>query len=280
MNVAKVVGRFARKNPPAAVSAVVLMGLIMVAINAPLLAAYDPYQSVGARLRPPGGEFAMGTDQLGRDLASRVIYGSRITLYVSLLSVSVSLLLGAIWGITAAYFKGVWDLFTQRLVDVAGAFPSIVLALALMSALGASLNNVVIALVFVFTFQMARIIRSSALAVVERPYVEAAQAIGASNLRLLVRHIAPNTLGTVVVLFSINLGAAAIYEASLSFLGAGANPADPSWGGMMTKAASTVALVAPWIAIAPGVALSLTVMSFNLIGDAVRDEIDPKLRGR
>ena len=269
-----------RRNPAAALAIVVVVLLIGIAIAAPLLASFDPYQTVGRRLQPPGGVSYLGTDQLGRDVASRIIYGTRITLYVSLVSVGISALIGAAWGITAAYFHGTWDLVSARVMDILGALPTIVMALALMSGLGASLNNVIFALVVVFTPQMARVIRSSALGVCTRQFVEAARSVGANDARIVLRHVAPNTMGTLIVLFSVNLGTAAILEASLSFLGAGADPATPSWGGMLTRGASTLVLSAPWVALFPGLALCVTVMAFNLLGDAIRDEFDPRLRDR
>jgi peptide/nickel transport system permease protein len=220
----------------------------------------------------------MGTDHLGRDMLSRVIWGARLSLYVGLASVLLGITLGALWGIVTAYFGGVSDTSSQRVVDSLMALPPIVLALALMAALGQSVTNVIIALSVLLIPTAARTMRSVALSIKEMPYVESARAAGAAEWRVIFRHVVPNTLATYIVMFTVNIAYAIVVEASLSFLGLGAPPDEPSWGSMLT--AGTQALeTAPWMVFFPGLAISLTVFGLNLLGDSIRDLTDPRLRG-
>ncbi|MBI4636528.1 MAG: ABC transporter permease [Candidatus Rokubacteria bacterium] len=271
-------GRFVLTQPLGAIGAVIVLALIVTAIFAPLLAPHSAKDAAFAPYLPPSAEFPMGTDHLGRDMLSRVVWGARLSLYVGLVSVAFGVTLGAFWGVVAAYFGGAADSASQRLVDILMALPPIILALSLMAALGQSVDNVIIALAILLTPTAARTLRSVALAIKESPYVEAARAAGCSHWRVIFIHVLPNTFATYIVLFTVNIAYAIVVEAALSFLGLGAPPDEPSWGGMLT--AGTQALeTAPWMIFFPGLAISLTVFGLNLLGDAIRDVTDPRLRG-
>lgn len=273
-----ILGRFAVRQPLGAIGGVIVLALIITAILAPQLAPYGAKDASFAQYLPPSAEFPMGTDHLGRDILSRVVWGARLSLYVGLVSVAFGVTLGALWGIITAYFGGLADSASQRLVDTLMALPPIVLALSLMAALGQSVNNVIIALAILLTPTAARTLRSVALSIKESPYVEAARAAGCSHWRIIFLHVLPNSFATYIVLFTVNISYAIVVEAALSFLGLGAPPDEPSWGGMLT--AGTQAMeTAPWTIFFPGLAISLTVFGLNLLGDAIRDLTDPRLRG-
>jgi peptide/nickel transport system permease protein len=272
------VGWFAVRQPLGAAGAVIVTLLVVAAIFAPSLAPHGPKDAAFAPYLSPSVEFPMGTDHLGRDMLSRVVWGARLSLYVGLTSVLLGITLGALWGIVTAYFGGVTDASSQRVVDSLMALPPIVLALALMAALGQSVTNVIIALAVLLIPTAARTMRSVALSIKEMPYVESARAAGAAEWRIIFRHVVPNTLATYIVMFTVNIAYAIVVEASLSFLGLGAPPDEPSWGSMLT--AGTQALeTAPWMVFFPGLAISLTVFGLNLLGDSIRDLTDPRLRG-
>jgi peptide/nickel transport system permease protein len=272
------VGRLVGRQPLGAAGALIVTVLVVAAIFAPALAPHGPKDAAFAPYLPPSVEFLMGTDHLGRDMLSRVIWGTRLSLYVGLTSVLLGITLGALWGIVTAYFGGVSDSSSQRVVDSLMALPPIVLALALMAALGQSVTNVIIALAILLVPTAARTMRSVALSIKEMPYVESARAAGAGEWRIIFRHVVPNTLATYIVMFTVNIAYAIVVEASLSFLGLGAPPDEPSWGSMLT--AGTQALeTAPWMVFFPGLAISLTVFGLNLLGDSIRDLTDPRLRG-
>lgn len=272
--------RFVRRYPLGALGGAILLAMILTAIFAPLLAPHDPQAtSVELQYARPGSELILGGDQLGRDVLSRLIYGTRISLYVGLLSVGIGVTAGTLIGILSAYAGGAVDLVVQRLVDALMGFPPIILALGLMAALGASMNNVVIALVVILLPGATRVVRAQTLSIKELDYVLAARAINASPLRIVLRHILPNVAATYIVLSTITLGFAIVVEASLSFLGVGIPPDVPTWGGMLTLGASRYVNIAPWLAIFPGIAITLVVFAINLLGDALRDVLDPKLRG-
>ncbi len=269
---------FVVRQPLGAAGAVVVLALVLTAIFAPALAPHGPKDTAFAPYVPPGAEFLMGTDHLGRDMLSRVVWGARLSLYVGITSVLFGVTVGALWGIVTAYFGGVSDSASQRVVDSLMALPPIILALALMAALGQSITNVIIALAVLLLPTAARTMRSVVLSIKEIPYVEAARAAGASEWRVIFRHVTPNTLATYIVMFTVNIAYAIVVEAALSFLGLGAPPDEPSWGGMLT--AGTQALeTAPWMIFFPGLAISLTVFGLNLLGDSIRDLTDPRLRG-
>ena len=279
-------GRFARimkvfvtEHPLGAIGAVIVVFLTLVAIFAPWIAPYGPKVTDFDAFLSPSEHHWFGTDHLGRDIFSRVVWGSRLSLYVGLTSVGVGVTIGALWGIATAYLGGTIDVVTQRIVDVLMGFPPIILALGLMAVLGQSVNNVIIALVILLSPSAARTMRSSVLSLKEMAYVESARALGASTWRVVFRHLVPNCLGTYIVLFTVNVAYAIVVEAALSFLGLGSPPDEPSWGGMLTAATASLER-APWIAFFPGAAISLVVFGLNLLGDAIRDMTDAKMRGR
>ena len=272
---------FSRRKPMGAVGAAILASLLLIAIFAPLIAPHDPYKpDAGAIYAEPGGKYLLGADETGRDVVSRLVYGARISMYVGGVSVLIGITVGAVLGVVSAYMGGKFDLITQRLVDSLLAFPVIILGLGIMSVLGASVNNVIMALIIIMVPRTARTVRSQALSIKEFDYVLAARAVGSSPVRIVFRHIMPNIFATCIVLSTITLGLAITTEASLSFLGIGVPPDVPTWGTMLRAAADAFISVAPSLAIFPGVAIALAVFGANLLGDAMRDVLDPKLRGR
>ncbi len=271
-------GRLLRRQPLGAAGGVIGLALLAGAGLGPRLAPHGPKEASFAPYLPPSAEFPMGTDQLGRDVLSRVVWGARLSLYVGLVSVVFGITAGSLWGAVTAYLGGAADMGSQRVVDSVMALPSIILALALMAALGQSVNNVIIALVVLLTPTAARTVRSIALGIIASPYMEAARAVGATNWRIISRHLIPNCMAGYIVLVTTNVSYAIVVEASLSFLGAGAPPDEPSWGGMVTAGIQAIE-TAPWMLFFPGVAISLVVFGLNLFGDSVRDLTDPRLRG-
>lgn len=271
-------GRFLLRQPLGAAGALVVVVLVAVAVLAPWLAPHGPKETAFAPYLAPSAEFPMGTDQVGRDVLSRVIWGARLSLYVGLASVVIGITLGAVWGAVTAYLGGLGDLGSQRVVDSLMALPPIILALALMAALGQSVTNVILALIILLTPTAARTVRAVALGVAAAPYIEAARAAGGSRWRIISRHLIPNCLASYIVLLTTNVSYAIVVEASLSFIGAGAPPDEPSWGGMLTAGVQAIE-TAPWMVFFPGLAISLAVFGLNLLGDSVRDVTDPRLRG-
>jgi peptide/nickel transport system permease protein len=229
-------------------------------------------------LTPPGDKFFLGTDQFGRDILTRLIYGSRTALFVGLIAAFVGSVLGLVIGVASAYFGGTFDLILQRVMDVFMAFPLIIMALAIVATLGPGIENVIIAITIPFIPQCARVVRSSALSIREIPYVDAARALGYSHARIILRHMVPNVMAPFLIMASTFVGHAILLEASLSYLGMGVNEPTPAWGLMLQGGAEEYAESATWMAIWPGVAISLAVFGFNLFGDALRDALDPKLR--
>lgn len=273
---------FIRRKPLGAVGGGILLALILIAILAPVISPHDPEDPSAPDIYgKPGDRYLLGGDNVGRDILSRLIFGARISMYVGVFSVGIGVSAGALLGIVSAYIGGKFDLILQRLVDALIAFPGLILALAIMAALGASVNNVIIALIFsAFVPGSSRVVRSLALSIKESDYVLSARAVGCSDARIILRHIVPNCMAIYMVLATISLGTAITTEASLSFLGLGVPPQTPTWGGMLNVAAQAFVGVAPWLAIFPGVAIALAVFGANLMGDALRDVLDPRLRGR
>ena len=272
------VRNFLRRQPLGAAGAVVVLALVVTAVAAPVLAPHGPKETGFAPYLPPSGDFPMGTDQVGRDVLSRVIWGARLSLYVGMASVLFGITLGSLWGAVTAYFGGATDMGSQRVVDSVMALPPIILALTLMAALGQTVNNVIVALTILLIPTAARTVRAVALGVMASPYMEAAEAAGSSHGRIILRHLIPNCLASYIVLVTTNVSYAIVVEASLSFIGAGAPPDEPSWGGMLTAGIQALE-TAPWMVFFPGLAISLAVFGLNLFGDAIRDVTDPRLRG-
>lgn len=271
---------FCKRKPLGAFGAILVILLVIVAIAAPVIATGDPLETNSKYVfNPPNSDTWLGGDQIGRDVYSRLVYGTRISLVVGLLSVVFGVTIGFLIGIVSGYFGGITDLVVQRIMDAMMAFPALILALAIMAGLGASVTNVVIALSAVFIPGAARTIRSQALSIKEVDYVLAARAVGAGDWRIILRHMAPNCAATFIVLASISLGWAIVVEASLSFLGVGIPPDVPSWGGMLNGVAQNSLDVAPWLGVFPGLAIAITVFAVNLLGDALRDVLDPRMRG-
>lgn len=275
------IGRFARAYPMGFFGAVLLVFFGLVAIFAPLIAPYSPVvQDVPNRLLSPNSQFLLGTDNFGRDVLSRIIYGTRVSLYAAFFSVTLATVVGTLLGVGSGYLGGRVDLVMQRLVDSLMGFPPIVLAMIMVVGLGPSLNNVTVALAIIFTPSMIRMSRSSALSVREELYVTAAKTTGGSTLRIVLRHVLPNSLAPVFILATGFLGRAIVIEAALSFLGLGVPPPNPSWGSMLDAGSSGHLRTAPWLTVFPGVALAFVVFSFSFLGDAARDALDPRLKGR
>ena len=274
--------RFAKRKPIGAIGAGVFFSLVSIAILAPLISPHDPEATHGHQFvyaSPGNPVLPLGGDNLGRDVMSRLFHGSRISLFVGAISVLIGITGGSLFGIVSAYWGGAFDLLMQRLVDAFMAFPAIILGLAIVAVLGSSITNVIIALVFVLTPTSIRTVRSQALAIKEMDYILAARAVGATPWRIVLRHIVPNCVALFIILATLNLGFAIIVEASLSFLGAGVPPNVPTWGGMLSEAGTAYVRTAPWLAVFPGIAIALTVLAVNLFGDALRDVLDPRLRG-
>jgi ABC-type dipeptide/oligopeptide/nickel transport system permease subunit len=276
--------RFARQKPLGAVGGFIVLALVATAILAPLIAPHDPrliIREADQRVPvyvAPGPVYLMGTDHVGRDIASRVIHGARISLYVGLGAVLIGVTGWFVVAMATAYAGRSVDLVVQRIVDAMMAVPGLIIVLAIMAVLGSSLNNVVIAIVIGMLAPVVRTVRSQVLSVKEMDYVVAAQAIGARPARVIARHIMPNCLAIYLILATYYLGFAIILEASLSFLGVGSPPDIPSWGGMLTAAAQGHVTRAPWAGIFPGLAIFIAVLGFNLLGDALRDVLEPRLR--
>ena len=272
---------FARRKPMAFGGAIVLIAAVLLAIFADVIAPHEATDiGVGGRFMGPGAEGTpLGTDQLGRDIYSRLIYGSRISMYVGIMSVVIGISLGTLIGIASAYVGGWTDILVQRLVDALMGFPPIILALGLMAALGASVNNVVIALVVILVPGATRVIRSQALSIKELDYTLAAKSIGASSARIMLRHMLPNVAATYIVLITLTLGFAIVVEASLSFLGVGIPPDIATWGSMLELGREHIDKQG-WMVVFPGFVIALIVFSVNFLGDGLRDVMDPRLRGR
>lgn len=273
---------FSRNKPLGAAGAAVIVAVILVGVLTRFagLAPHDPLApGVGAKFLGPGGDLFLGTDQIGRDTVSRLMFGAWISLKVGIISVLVGITAGTLIGAFSAYAGGIADLVVQRVVDALMGFPPIILALGLMAALGASDRNVIIALVAILLPGATRVVRSQALSIKEMDYTLAARAIGAGSVRIVLRHILPNVAATYIVLVTISVGFAIVVEAALSFLGVGIPPDIPTWGGMLQVGRIYIDTQA-WLAVPPMIAIGVVVFAVNFLGDALRDVLDPKLRGR
>lgn len=272
--------RFARSKPLGVIGGVIVLLLIVVAVLAPVLSPYDPRSTPATPWEAPNANHLLGADYVGRDVLSRLIYGAQISLYVGLGSVLVGITASFIIGVALTYSGGIVDMVAQRIVDALMSLPGLLIALAIMAVVTPSLNTVILAIVIGMIAPVIRTVRSQVLSLKELDYITAARAIGAPPRRIVLRHIVPNCFATYLVLATYYLGFAIIIESSLSFLGVGTPPDEPSWGGMLVRAASAHVKSGPWLAIFPGLAIFLVVMGFNLLGDALRDVLDPRLRGR
>ncbi|MBN9487135.1 MAG: ABC transporter permease [Alphaproteobacteria bacterium] len=273
-------GRFIRRAPFSAFWGIVAAVIVAMAIAAPAIAPYPPLKSdFRAMQKPPDAKHWFGTDQIGRDTLSRVIYGSRASLTVALGAVLCGTTLGALWGLACGYFGGRFDMASQRLIEFLQSFPDLILAMAIAMALGGGMATVIVAIAITRIPFGGRVIRAVVLSLKEMQYVEAARGIGASHRRLMFRHILPQCVAPYLILATTHLGVAIVIEASLGFLGVGIPPPTPTWGNMLADSLNA-GLVPPWwLVLFPGVAITLTVLAFNLLGDGVRDMLDPRLRG-
>jgi peptide/nickel transport system permease protein len=272
--------RFFRRKPLGAAGGVLMVVMVLTAVFADQLSTHDPIATDAATtLAPPGHDHWLGTDHLGRDIYSRIVHGARVSLIVGLLSTLLGSVLGGLIGLVSAYFGGKTDLITQRFLDILQGLPLLVLALVMSAVLGPSVENVVIAISIPIIPRSARVIRASVLSIREMQYIEAARALGLRHLRIAFRHVLPNTIGPFIVLTTAQLGSAILVEAALSFLGLGVPEPYPSWGRMLSVSAAEYAQKAPHLVLFPGIAISLAVFGSNLLGDALRDTLDPRLRG-
>lgn len=272
---------FVRRQPLGTFGLLIVIVMFAAGAFAPVFAPFDPEENdFNAMMQAPSLVHLLGTDQLGRDIFSRLVYGARTAMIVGFSSAVVGGLIGLVLGVASAYFGGWFDLVFQRVLDVLMAFPLIILALAVVSVFGTGVVNVIIAITVPLVPRCARVVRSSALAVREIPYVDAARALGFGHSRIVLRHMVPNVLAPFLILLSAFVGQAILAEASLSYLGLGVQEPVPAWGLMLQGGAEEYATTAPWIAVFPGLAIVLAVLGASLFGDALRDAIDPKLRDR
>jgi peptide/nickel transport system permease protein len=270
---------FVRRYPLGAIGALIMLAFVTVAIFADAIATFDPLTTnARASLAPPGGEHALGADFMGRDVLARIIYGARISLAVGLGATALGCLIGMVVGLMSGFFGGWIDLIVQRVIDIMQALPLLVMALVMAASLGPSMTNTIIAIAIPLVPNVARIIRSNTLSLREMPYVEAARAIGMSEMRIAASHVLPNTLAPLIVLATAQFGSAILVESALAFLGLGIPEPHPSWGRMLSESAAEYVRTAPWLVIFPGVAISAVVFGTNLLGDAIRDILDPRQR--
>jgi peptide/nickel transport system permease protein len=271
---------FVRRSPMSAFWGVVALAIVIVAAAAPAIAPYGPLKPDFRRMtKPPEPPHYFGTDQIGRDVLSRVVYGSRASLTVAFGAVLLGTTLGAFWGMASGYFGGRFDIVSQRIIEFLQSFPDLILAMAIAMALGAGLGTVIVAIAITRIPFGGRIIRAVVLSLKEMAYVEAAKGLGASHLRMMFRHILPQCIAPYLILATAHLGVAIVIEAALGFLGVGIPPPSPTWGNMLADSLNG-GLVPPWwLVLFPGMAITVTVLAFNLLGDGIRDVLDPRLRG-
>ena len=276
----RLVLQFARRKPLGAIGGAIVLALLIMAVFAGQIAPHSYDHSIrGARMKAPSSQFWMGTDNLSRDVWSRVVYGARISVTVGFATVALATLMATAIGVSSAYLGGAYDIVVQRVVDAWMSFPALVVILSLIAALGPGLPNLILALSILGAASASRVIRGATLSVIANPYVEGARAIGAGHLRIVLLYVVPNVLGTILILATIGLGTVILAESALSFLGFGIPPPYPSWGAMLSGSGRSFMYYAPWMALFPCAAISLAVFGFNMLGDALRDVLDPRLRG-
>ena len=272
--------RFCRRKPLGAVGAGIVLAMLLMAAFAERVAPYRYDETIrGARMKAPSAAHWLGTDNLSRDIWSRTVYGARVSVTIGFATIALATLAATVLGVSSAYFGGIYDLVLQRLVDAWLSFPYLIIILSVMAVLGPGLLNVILSLAVIATATNSRVIRGATLALIQSQYIEAARAMGCGHARIIVRHIVPNIAATIIILGTIGLGAVILAESALSFLGFGVPSTYPSWGGMLSGSGRTYMFRAPWMAIWPGVAISIAVFGFNMLGDALRDVLDPRLRG-
>jgi peptide/nickel transport system permease protein len=278
--IARAVWLFAKRKPIGAASGLIVVAMLLMAVFAEVIAPYGYDEAVrGARMKAPGAAHWLGTDNLSRDIWSRIVYGARISITVGFATIGLGTLAATALGVSSGYFGGKYDLVVQRVVDAWMSFPYLIIILSVMAVLGPGLLNVILALSIIVAATGSRVIRGATIAIAQNQYVEAARAMGCGHARILVRHILPNVTATIIILATIGLGGIILAESALSFLGFGVPPPYPSWGAMLSGSGRTYMYRAPWMAVWPGVAISLAVFAFNMLGDALRDVLDPRLRG-
>ena len=265
------------RQPVGLVGVILVVGFIVLAVAAPLISPFDPLAQPSKRLLPPGGAHVLGTDEFGRDVLSRIIYGSRVSFQVGVISVGIALVVGGGLGLISGYYLGLIDSLVGRVVDIMFAFPSVILIVAISGVLGPSMTTAMMAIGIVYSPIFARIVRGPTLVVMQQQYVEGARAFGAGWLRIVARYVLPNIAAPVIIQTTLSFSTAILSEATLSFLGLGTQPPDPSWGTMLGSGRKFMEL-SPWVAGYPGLAIALAVLGLNLLGDALRDALDPRLR--
>jgi peptide/nickel transport system permease protein len=271
---------FCRRKPLGALGGFLVLVMLVMAVGAPWIAHYSYDESIpGTRMRAPDSQFWMGTDNLSRDMWSRVVYGARVSVTVGFITIALAILLATAVGVSSAYLGGAYDIAVQRVVDAWMSFPYLVIILSIMSVLGPGLLNLILSLSVLVAAQFARVIRGATLSIMQNPYIESARAVGSGHPRIVFRYVLPNIAATIIILATIGLGGVILAESSLSFLGLGVPPPQPSWGAMLAGSGRSYMQRAPWMAIFPGAAISLAVFGFNMLGDALRDVLDPRLRG-
>ncbi len=271
---------FARRHPLSAVWGTVALMILIMAVTAPYIAPHDPLKSNFRRMsKPPDAKNYFGTDQIGRDNLSRIIHGSRTSLLVAIAAVLLGTTTGSLWGLASGYIGGRFDLVSQRLIEFLQSFPDLILAMAISMALGAGTWTVIVAIAITRIPFGGRVVRAVALSLKDIPFVEAARSIGASTLRIMGLHILPQCVAPYLILATTHLGVAIIIEASLGFLGVGIPPPTPTWGNMLADSLNSGLIPPWWLVLFPGLAITITVLAFNLLGDGIRDTLDPRLRG-